>query len=141
MKTSKDQSSDQEQKNQKADSCVRWAAGRALTLALLPVSSDAPFLANEAYMFYRLGGIYGCRTDQKLLSSFIGCLGAGIGRQIFCPLVPSMKAPIVAGITYAFGKAAQAFFQSGMSMPPEDVQNIFRQAKNEFQTTNFQHKM
>ena len=40
-----------------ADSYIKWAAGRAFGIALvpLPLADVAPLTANEAYMFYKLG--------------------------------------------------------------------------------------
>ena len=114
-----------------ADSYLYWAAGRAFAIALvpLPMADITPLVMNEAYMFYKLGQIYGYAVDKTVWAGFLGCLGASVGGKIAVSFVPFLKAPIAAGITYAVGCAAKAYFESDMTLERNELKDIFRNAK------------
>ena len=114
-----------------ADSYIKWAAGRAFAIALvpLPLADVAPLTANEAYMFYKLGSLYGYAVDKTVLAGFLGCLGASLGGKLLASFAPILKAPIAAAVTYGVGCAAQAYFESGMSMKEQDLKDVFLRAK------------
>lgn len=113
--------------SKKADSYIYWAAGRAFFLAAcpIPVADIGPLLANEAYMFFKVGKTYGYATDKAALVSFLGCIGASIGGMALASWVPLLKVPIAAGITYAVGKAAQVYFESNMKLDQKKLKKIF----------------
>ena len=114
-----------------ADSYIKWAAGRAFGIALvpLPLADVAPLIANEAYMFYKLGSLYGYAVDKTVLAGFLGCLGASIGGKLLASFAPVLKAPIAAAVTYGVGCAAQAYFESGMTLPAKELKTVFQRAK------------
>lgn len=115
-----------------ADSFIHWAAGRAFAIAAvpLPLADIAPLFANEAYMIHQLGKLYGYSIDQTLASNFIGCVGASLGGKLLTSFVPFLKASVAAAITYGLGKAAKAYFESGMTLDNEKLGEIFQQERN-----------
>ncbi len=128
--------------SEEADSFIYWAAGRAFAIAIipLPLADVGPLIANEAYMFYKLGTLYGYAVDKTILAGFLGCLGASVGGKIAASFIPFLKAPIAAGITYAVGCAAKAYFESDMKLEAEELRNIFRKAKKSGEKINWETK-
>ena len=122
------------QKNdEEANSYITWAAGRAAAIAIvpLPLADVAPLVANEIYMIYRLAGVYGVANDQSLITMILGCTGGSLAGKIGASLLPFLKIPIAAAVTYGVGKAAKAFFESGMEMDGDTLKEVFENAKDE----------
>lgn len=122
------------QKNDaEADSLITWAAGRAAAIAIipLPLADVTPLVANEIYMFYKLARVYGIANDQSLITMILGCTGGSLVGKLGASLLPFLKIPIAAAVTYGVGKAAKAFFESGMEMNGDTIKEIFEKAQNE----------
>ena len=122
------------QKNdEEANSYITWAAGRAAAIALipLPLADVGPLVANEIYMIYKLAGVYGIANDQSLITMILGCTGGSLAGKIGASLLPFLKIPIAAAVTYGVGKAAKAFFESGMEMNGDTLKEIFEKAMEE----------
>lgn len=122
------------QKNEEeANSYITWAAGRAAAIAIvpLPLADVTPLVANEIYMIYRLAGVYGIANDQSLISMIIGCTGGSLVGKLGSSFLPFLKIPIAAAVTYGVGKAAKAFFESGMELNGDTLLEIFEKAKDE----------
>jgi uncharacterized protein (DUF697 family)/GTP-binding protein EngB required for normal cell division len=122
------------QKNdEEANSYITWAAGRAAAIAIipLPMADVAPLVANEIYMIYRLAGVYGIANDQSLITMILGCTGGSLAGKMGASLVPFLKIPIAAAVTYGVGKATKAFFESGMELNGETLKEIFENAMDE----------
>jgi uncharacterized protein (DUF697 family)/ethanolamine utilization protein EutP (predicted NTPase) len=122
------------QKNEEeANSYITWAAGRAAAIAIvpLPLADVTPLVANEVYMIYKLAGVYGIANDQSLISMILGCTGGSLVGKIGASFLPFLKIPIAAAVTYGVGKAAKAFFESGMELDEETLLDIFEKAKEE----------
>lgn len=122
------------QKNEEeANSYITWAAGRAAAIAIipLPLADVGPLVANEIYMIYRLAGVYGIANDQSLITMILGCTGGSLAGKLGASLLPFLKIPIAAAITYGVGKAAKAFFESGMEMNGDTLKEIFEKARDE----------
>ena len=122
------------QKNdEEANSYITWAAGRAAAIAIvpLPLADVAPLVANEIYMIYRLAGVYGVANDQSLITMILGCTGGSLAGKIGASILPFLKIPIAAAVTYGVGKAAKAFFESGMEMDGDTLKEVFENAKDE----------
>ena len=118
--------------SEQADSYINWGAGRAFALGMLPPEHlKGVFTANEAYMFYRIGAIYNCKTDQKMLSTFIACLGSGLARLMIGDMSATVRAPICAGLTFAFGKATKAYFESKMTLNDDEIRVKFAEGEQE----------
>lgn len=129
----------EEQAGKEADEYINWAAGRAAAIALipLPLADVAPLMANEAYMIYRIGAAYGYAVDNSILTMLAGVAGGSIAGKLAASFLPFLKVPIAAGITYGVGKAAKAYFESGMTMNISELKEIFIEGEKESKNTNW----
>ena len=116
-----------------ADSYINWAAGRAAAIAIVPIPlvDIAPLIANETYMIYRLAELYGIPVDDTVITVLLGCAGGSIVGKIAASLLPILKIPIAAGVTYAVGKAAQAYFESDMKLNKTELRETFMKAERD----------
>lgn len=116
-----------------ADGYINWAAGRAAAIALtpLPLADAAPLIINEVYMIHKLASLYGIAADKKTVSMIMGCSGGTIAGKLAATLIPGLKVPIAAGITYGIGKAAKAYFESGMTITPAELKRKFFEGEKE----------
>jgi len=114
-----------------ADEAILWGAGRAAAIAafLTPLADLGALMANEAYMIHRLAKIHGYTIDQSVVTMLAGLAGGTLARRIGVSLLPFLKIPIVAGTAYAIGKAAEAYFASGMTLDRTRLNDIFLRAK------------
>ena len=86
-------------------------------------------MANEAYMIYRIAETYGYDIDSSIVSMLIATVGGTFTRRLLFSLVPILKIPIAAGITYAMGKVAKAYFASGMTLRRDALIGEFKRAR------------
>lgn len=116
-----------------ADDYINWAAGRAAAIALipLPLADVAPLIANEVYMIYKLAGVYGIAADDAAVTMLLGCAGGSVAGKVGASFLPFLKVPIAAAVTYGVGKAAKAYFESGMTLNEEQVKNAFLAGERE----------
>ena len=116
-----------------ADDYVIWGAGRAaaITMLPLPIADIGVLMANEAYMIYRIAETYGCDIDSSIVSMLIASVGGTFTRRLLFSLVPILKIPIAAGITYAVGKVAQAYFESDMKLNKTELREKFLEEERE----------
>lgn len=131
----------EEQAGNEADEFINWAAGRAAAIALipLPLADVAPLMANEAYMIYRIGAAYGYAVDKSILTMLAGVAGGSIAGKLAASFLPFLKIPIAAGITYGVGKAAKAFFESGMTLDMDELKAKFIEGEKESKNTNWKN--
>ena len=122
-----------------ADDYISWGAGRAAGITLLPLPiADLPALmANEAYMIYRIAETYGYDIDSSMVSMLISMVGGTLTRRLLFSLIPILKVPIAAGITYAMGKVAKAYFSSGMTLSREALKREFTRARRKANTIDW----
>ncbi len=116
-----------------ADSYINWAAGRAAAIAIIPIPfvDIVPLIANETYMIYRLAELYGIPVDETVITMLLGCAGGSLAGKLAASLLPFLKIPIAAGITYGVGKAAQAFFESDMKLDETELRETFLEEERE----------
>ena len=116
-----------------ADGYINWAAGRAAAIALtpLPLADAAPLIINEIYMIHKRASWYGIAADKKTVSMIMGCSGGTIAGKLAATLIPGLKVPIAAGITYGIGKAAKAYFESGMTITSDDLKRKYLDGERE----------
>ena len=122
-----------------ADDYISWGAGRAAGITLLPLPiADLPALmAHEAYMIYRIAETYGYDIDSSMVSMLISMVGGTLTRRLLFSLIPILKVPIAAGITYAMGKVAKAYFASGMTLSREALKREFTRARRKANTIDW----
>lgn len=122
-----------------ADYIIRWGAGRAFAIAAvpLPLADVTPLIANEGYMFYKLGKLYGYEVDETMKAAFFACLGASVGGKIFASFLPFLKAPISAAMTYGVGKAMKVYFESGTNLPAREITSVFERLRKEGETISW----
>ena len=118
---------------EEADSYINWAAGRAAAIAIipLPLVDIVPLVANETYMIYRLAELYGIPVDDAVITMILGCAGGSIAGKLAASLLPILKIPIAAGITYAVGKVAQEYFESDMTLNKTELREKFLKEERE----------
>jgi len=116
-----------------ADSYINWAAGRAAAIAVVPIPfvDVIPLVANETYMIYRLAEVYGIPVDETVITMLLGCAGGSLAGKLAASLLPFLKIPIAAGITYGVGKAAQAYFESDMKLDETELRETFLEEERE----------
>lgn len=95
----------------------------------LPVSDIDALMANEAYMIYRIAETYGYDIDSSIVSMLIATVGGTFTRRLLFSLVSILKIPLAAGITYAMGKVAKAYFASGMTLSRDALLGEFKRAR------------
>lgn len=127
------------QASRQADEYINWAAGRAAAIALvpLPLADVAPLMANEAYMIYRIGASYGYAVDKSIMTMLAGVAGGSLAGKLAASFLPFLKIPIAAGITYGVGKAAKAYFESGMALDVDDLKRKFIEGEKESKNTDW----
>ena len=121
------------------ESYIGWAAGRAFAIAIVPIPlvDVVPLVANETYMISRIGSAYGVAVDQKVITGFLGHLGASAAGKCVASFLPVLKAPIAASITYGVGKAAKAYFEADMKLDAEALKAAFNEAEREAKKRNW----
>jgi len=130
--------------NSEADELILWGAGRAAAIAVipLPLADVGPLMANEAYMIYKLADAYGYSIDKTVITMLAGIAGGSIVGKIGASFLPFLKVPIAAGVTYAVGKAAKAYFASGMTLSRDSLLDVFTNARKEADTIDWdKHKV
>ncbi|MBP5232191.1 MAG: GTPase domain-containing protein [Planctomycetes bacterium] len=122
-----------------ADEYVNWATGRAAAIAAvpLPLADLPPLMANEAYMICRIGAAYGYAVDKSMLTMLAGVGGGSLAGKLAASFLPFLKIPIAAGITYGVGKAAKAYFASGMTLGVDDLKRQFLEGEKEAKATDW----
>ena len=69
-----------------------------------------------------------------------GVAGGSIAGKLFASFLPFLKIPIAAGITYGVGKAAKAYFESGMTLDMDDLKEKFIEGEKESKNTDWEKK-
>lgn len=123
----------EEKLSEEADSFIYWATGRAAAIAVVPVPlvDVAPLVANEVYMIYNLGNIYGFAIGDQIITMLTGVAGGSLAGKLLASFLPGLKIPIAAGVTYGVGKAAKAYFASGMKLNEKELKEKFKKAEKE----------
>ena len=91
-------------------------------------------------MIYRLADAYAYSIDKSVVAMLSGVAGGSIVGKIGASFLPFLKVPIAAGITYAVGKTAKAYFASGMTLSKEILLDVFTNARKEADTIDWDKK-
>lgn len=125
---------------EQAMSYIMWGAGRAAAIAFLPLplADVGPLMVNESYMIYKIAAAYGYSIDKSVVAMLIGIAGSSLSGKILVSFIPFLKVPLVAGITYAVGKAAKAYFASGMTLSKEILKEEFLKGRKEAEAIDWE---
>ncbi|WP_298703020.1 apolipoprotein A1/A4/E family protein [uncultured Veillonella sp.] len=101
------------------ESICRWAAARAGVLVMAPKLSTTALIANDAYMVSKIAQVYGHSLSAGAIIGFLGGLGGSLVSALLTSVFPNpkVKIPLAVCLTYAVGKAAKFWVESGMPMP------------------------
>lgn len=126
----------EEEIDREVESLCRWAAGRAGVIVVAPVVGQIALAANEVYLIKRIANLYGKNFDEAASCAFISALGGTFVGQSLATLIPfpPLQIPIGMGVTYAVGKAANAWIKDDMpdlSDFADKYKDIFQKAKDD----------
>lgn len=126
----------EEEIDREVESLCRWAAGRAGVIVVAPLVGQIALAANEVYLIKRIANLYGKKFDEAASCAFISALGGTFVGQSLATLIPfpPLQIPIGMGVTYAVGKAANAWIKDDMpdlSDFADKYKDIFQKAKDD----------
>lgn len=126
----------EEEINAEVESLCRWAAGRAGVIVVAPVLGQIALAANEIYLIKRIANLYDVKFDEAASCAFVSALGGTFVGQSLATLIPfpPLQIPIGMGVTYAVGKAANAWIKDGMPDLKDfsdKYKDIFNEAKEQ----------
>ncbi len=115
----------------KAENLCRWGAARAGAIVVLPGIGTMALMANEVYMIVRLGRLYGVNVSKSAAMGFLTSLGAAFAGQTLATLLPfpPMQLAVGVSVTYAVGKAAQAWIKAGCPSEMAEFKGLFKNVK------------
>lgn len=118
-------------RDEEAESLIRWAAGRAGVIVAAPVLGTVALVANEVYMIAKVAKVYDVEVNQTAILSFIGSLGGTVIGTTLATLIPIsiMQIPIGVTVTYGVGKAAQRWIKDGMPDDTRPYRAVFEEEK------------
>ena len=117
---------------EEAESIIRWAAGRAAVVVLVPIVGGAAVLANQIYMVNRLGQLRAVDLTISSVKGFVTAFAGALAGQTLAAFVPLpfLQVPVAVTVTYAVGKAADHWLQDGMPTEYEKYKAIFARARD-----------
>ena len=112
---------------------IRWGAARASVIVMTPFLGSLALMANEVYMITRLCDLRGVELATGAIAGLIGSLGASfVGQTVFTFIpFPPLQVPMAVGITYAVGKAANAWLDAGRPDDLSQFKEMYEQARKE----------
>ena len=112
---------------------IRWGAARASVIVMTPFLGSLALMANEVYMITRLCDLRGVELETGAIAGLIGSLGASfVGQTVFTFIpFPPLQVPMAVGITYAVGKAANAWLDAGRPDDLSQFKEMYEQARKE----------
>ncbi len=112
---------------------IRWGAARASVIVMTPFLGSLALMANEVYMITRLCDLRGVELETGAIAGLIGSLGASfVGQTVFTFIpLPPLQVPMAVGITYAVGKAANAWLDAGRPDDLSQFKEMYEQARKE----------
>lgn len=112
---------------------IRWGAARASVIIMTPFLGSLALMANEVYMITRLCDLRGVELETGAIAGLIGSLGASfVGQTVFTFIpFPPLQVPMAVGITYAVGKAANAWLDAGRPDDLSQFKEMYEQARKE----------
>ncbi|WP_432643492.1 hypothetical protein [Acidaminococcus sp.] len=116
-----------------SEQIIRWGAARASVIVMTPFLGSLALMANEVYMITRLCDLRGVELETGAIAGLVGSLGASfVGQTVFTMIpFPPLQVPMAVGITYAVGKAANAWLDAGQPDDLSQFKNLYEQARKE----------
>ena len=110
---------------------IRWGAARASVIVMTPFLGSLALMANEVYMITRLCDLRGVELETGAIAGLVGSLGASfVGQTVFTVIpFPPLQVPMAVGITYAVGKAANAWLDAGRPDDLSQFKGLYEQAR------------
>lgn len=120
-----------------AEKICRWGAARAGVIVVAPLVGTMALMANEVYMIMRLGELRGVKLEESAVIGLLTSLGATFVGQTLITLIPiaPIQVPVGISVTYAVGKAANAWIKNGR---PEDLAS-FKEVYDEARKEGMKH--
>ncbi len=120
-----------------AEKICRWGAARAGVIVVAPLVGTMALMANEVYMIMRLGELRGVKLEESVVMGLLTSLGATFVGQTLVTLIPiaMLQVPVGISVTYAVGKAANAWIKAGR---PEDIA-VFKEVYEEARKEGMKH--
>ncbi len=114
-----------------ADAAINWATGRAAAIAVapIPLADVYPLVANQIYMVKKIGEAYGLELGESAIKGMLTAMGASFAGLLLASFIPGFKIGIAAGITYAAGKSAKAWCQSGGELSEAEMRKLYEREK------------
>lgn len=132
---------DRDAKRRKARAVIHTTSLAAAGVAIspIPVSDVIVLIPMQAVMVVTVGKIYGYDITPARAKEILAVAGGGVVLRYafqvlvkFIPGVGSILGPAIAyGGTVAIGEAAILYFESGMEATPEEIADVYRQAKEQ----------
>jgi small GTP-binding protein len=126
-------------RRQAAERVIREATVIAAGIGLEPVPViDLPLLVgHQLRMVLRIAAIYGESFSVRHARELIGTIAGGVGMRFVgeqaAKLLPGpgwlISAGFASGGTFAIGKAAQAYFESGKQLKPPQLKAIYKRLR------------
>lgn len=116
-----------------SEQIIRWGAARASVIVMTPFLGSLALMANEVYMITRLCDLRGVELETGAIAGLVGSLGASfVGQTVFTVIpFPPLQVPMAVGITYAVGKAANAWLDAGRPDDLSQFKAMYEQARKE----------
>lgn len=116
-----------------AEKICRWGAARAGVIVVAPVFGTMALMANEVYMIMRLGELRGVKLEEGAVLGLLTSLGATFIGQTLVTLIPiaPLQVPVGISVTYAVGKAANAWIKAGRPEDLAEFREIYETARKE----------
>ena len=84
-------------------------------------------MANEIYMIHKIGSVYGYSVDRKIVTKILSAGGtSSFGKRLISFLQGTTG---VVATTYGIGKAAKAYFESGMTFNADELKRQFLESR------------
>ena len=125
--------------DEQAEGSIFWGTTRAAAIATtpIPLADIAPLVANEAFMISKIGSTYGVSVTENIKEKILALIGASIAGKSIASLLPLVKIPIAAVITFGIGKAAKEYFRGEMKIDEEKLREAYLNAINSSKKFNW----
>jgi len=110
-----------------ANTIVMNSTKQSAAVGCLPFAMFAlpVFFTTLDQMVVGVAAAYGQAMTKEMTDRFRTRVGIGTFGMFLARLVPILRVPLSAGITYGLGRAARSWFRTEMRLPDEDLRRIY----------------